>query len=101
MIKAYHRYDDDEEIVGIAESLEKADLIVKDYINKIYCYSTARFNITWWNLNERWGEGAQERFYNYEEVIRIAEELGKIKGHKDPKGPRGRIGTCPNCTEAT
>lgn len=101
MVKAYHKYDDDAEIVGIADSLEKADLMVRDYIDKIYCYGTARFDITWWNLNERWGEGAHERFYTYEEVIRIAEELGKIEGHKDPKGPRGPIGICPNCMEAT
>ena len=99
MVKAYHKYDDDTEIVGIADSLEKADLMVRDYIDKIYCYGTARFDVTWWNLNEHWGEGAHERFYTCEEVIRIAEELGKIKGHKDPVGAKGCICGCPNCME--
>jgi len=104
MVKAYNKYDDDTEIVGIAEDQAKAEAMVEDYINNIYCYGTARFMITSWNLNERWGEVRTEKYFTYEEVIRIAERLGKYKAADEAKDncEVGACGAkCNNCLEAT
>lgn len=104
MVKAYSKYDDDEEIVGIAESQAKAEAMVEDYINNIYCYGSTRFMITSWNLNERWGEVRTENYFTYEEVIRIAKRLGKYKTAEEAKDSceaEACGAKCSNCLEAT
>lgn len=79
MVKAICRWDRDTdgEIIGVASNTEQAKILVRTYIEKIYCYGSHTFDIYEFELDKFYDSGIVVIHYSKDDVLRIARELGK------------------------
>lgn len=79
MVKAICKWDKDSdgEIIGIGSNTEQAKILVRQYIEKVYCYGSHTFDIFEFTLDKFYDDGLIIKHYTKEEVINIAKELGK------------------------
>lgn len=71
----YDIYDDYTSIVGIADSIEKADELIIEEITNVYSCGTTKFHIEEWTTNKRDGGGTTVKNYSKEDVTKISQEV--------------------------
>lgn len=77
-VYTYDTYDDINASLAMCSSLEQADKLIREYIEKCWCFFSTIFYVEEWKLDVRWASNTV-KIYSKDDVLKIGKELGVYK----------------------